>query len=56
MGKKKIDHKLKEVKVNLKGKNMTAFTGIFKTNFCLPDYLGIGKSVSRGFGGVRRVI
>ena len=52
----KIDHKLKDVKVNLKGKSMTAFTGIFKTNFCLPDYLGIGKSVSRGFGAVRRVI
>jgi hypothetical protein len=52
----KIDHKLKEIKVNLKGKSMTAFNGIFKTNFCLPDYLGIGKSVSRGFGMVRRVI
>ena len=52
----KIDHKLKEVKINLKGKSMTAFNGIFKTNFCLPDYLGIGKSVSRGFGMVRRVI
>ena len=52
----KIDHKLKEIKVNLKGKSMTAFNGIFKTNFYLPDYMGIGKSVSRGFGAVRRVI
>ena len=52
----KIDHKLKEIKVNLKGKSMTGFNGIFKTNFCLPDYLGLGKSVSRGFGAVRRVI
>ncbi len=52
----KIDHKLKEIKVNLKGKSMTAFNGIFKTNFCLPNYLGIGKSVSRGFGAVRRMI
>ncbi len=52
----KIDHKLKEIKVNLKGKSMTAFNGIFKTNFCLPDYLGIGKSVSRGSGVVRKVI
>jgi len=51
-----IDHKLKEIKVDLKGKSMTAFNGIFKTNFCLPDYLGIGKSVSRGFGTVRRAI
>jgi hypothetical protein len=52
----KIDHKLKETKVNLKGKRMTAFKGIFKTNFLIPDYLGIGKSVSRGFGTVRTVI
>lgn len=52
----KIDHKLKETKVNLKGKSMTAFNGIFKANFCLPNYLGIGKSVSRGFGAVRRMI
>jgi len=52
----KIDIKLKEKIVILKGKSMTGFTGIFKTNFCLPDYLGLGKSVSRGFGVVRRVI
>jgi hypothetical protein len=52
----KIDHKLKEIKVNLKGKSMTGFNGIFKTNFLIPDYLGIGKSVSRGFGAVRIVI
>jgi len=52
----KIDHKLKKIKVNLKGKSMTAFKGIFKTNFLIPDYLGIGKSVSRGFGVVKRVI
>jgi len=52
----KIDIKLKETKVNLKGKSMTGFNGTFKANFCLPDYLGIGKSVSRGFGSVRRMI
>jgi len=52
----KIDIKLKKIKVTLKSKSMTGFTGILKTNFCLPDYLGIGKSVSRGFGAVRRMI
>ena len=50
------EHKLKEKKVNLKVKTMKGFSGIFKTNFLIPDYLGIGKSVSRGFGAVRRVI
>lgn len=46
---------VKEKSVNLKAKPMIGFTGIFKTNFIIPDYLGIGKSVSRGFGVVRRV-
>jgi hypothetical protein len=56
MERRKIDHKFKEVKVNLKDKSVTGFTGIFQTNFCLPDYLGIGESVSRGFGAMRRMI
>ncbi len=34
----------------------TQAVGIFKANFILPDHLGVGKSVSRGFGSVRRVI
>jgi len=52
----RIALQLKEKPVNLKGKGMIGFTGIFKANFILPDHLGIGKSVSRGFGTVRRVI
>ncbi len=47
---------VREINVNLKGKQMKAFKGVFKTNFLIPDYLGLGKSVSRGFGIVRRVI
>jgi hypothetical protein len=31
------------------------FTGTFHANFLIPDLLGIGKSISRGFGAVRRV-
>lgn len=52
----KLDLKLKEKSVNLKGKSMIGFTGRFKVNFMIPDYLGIGKSVSRGFGGVRKIL
>jgi hypothetical protein len=52
----RIALQLKEKSVNLKGKGMIGFTGIFKANFILPDYLGIGKSVSRGFGAVRRLL
>ena len=52
----KVDLKVTEKPVNLKGKHMIGFTGIFKVNFSIPDYLGLGKSVSRGFGVVRRMI
>jgi len=42
--------------VNLKSKYMIGFQGIFKTNFIIPDYFGVGKSVSRGFGVVEKVL
>jgi len=35
-----------------KNKKMTAFTGGFISNAILPDYAGLGKSVSRGFGTI----
>jgi hypothetical protein len=31
---------------------MICFQGEFTTNFLIPDYLGIGKQVARGFGTV----
>ena len=45
-------HHLKEVKTSLKGTPMLGFLGSFSVNFEIPDYWGIGKSVSRGFGTV----
>lgn len=33
---------------------MTGFKGTFAVNFELPDLIGLGKSVSRGFGTVQR--
>lgn len=47
--------KLAPVQVNFKNNKMTAFKGEFMTNFLIPDYLGLGKSVSRGFGTVVRI-
>lgn len=46
---------VKESDIKLKGISMKGFTGSFKTNFKIPNYLGIGKSVSRGFGTVRNL-
>lgn len=39
--------------INFKNKTMLGFKGHFIINFKIPDYLGIGKSVSRGFGTVK---
>ncbi len=52
----KTDLRVKEMTVTLKGQKMLGFTGTFKTNFMIPDHLGLGKSVSRGFGMVRRIL
>jgi hypothetical protein len=46
---------LKEVQTSLKGTPMLGFLGTFSVNFEIPDYWGIGKSVSRGFGTIIKV-
>jgi len=44
-----------EKNTNLKNNNMFAFSGSFITNAVLPDFVGIGKSVSRGFGTIIKI-
>jgi hypothetical protein len=39
----------------LKGTSVIGFRGEFMANFMIPDYLGLGKSVSRGFGTIERL-
>ncbi|RZN14410.1 MAG: hypothetical protein EF812_05480 [Methanosarcinales archaeon] len=39
----------------VKGVNMLGVECEFMVNFAIPDYLGLGKSVSRGFGAVVRI-
>ena len=34
---------------------MLDFLGTFSVNFEIPDYWGIGKSVSKGFGTIKRI-
>lgn len=38
-----------------KGVKMMMFDVIFKTNVLIPDYIGIGKGVSLGFGIIKRI-
>ncbi len=35
--------------------DMLGFKGTFKVNFYLPEYIGIGRQVSKGFGTVRKL-
>lgn len=50
----KIKSKFRQIEVNLKGIAHSGFTGEFMANFLLPDYLGLGKSSSRGYGCIKR--
>ena len=45
-----LDHK----STNFKNKRMIVFTGSMVTNARLPEYIGLGKSVARGFGTIQR--
>lgn len=47
--------RISEVQTSLKRNPMLGFLGTFSVNFEIPNYLGIGKSVSRGFGTVKRL-
>jgi len=54
-GQIKCDAQVHFRKDRLKDVSVMTFTGTFQANFLIPDYLGIGKSVSRGFGAVRQI-
>ena len=41
--------------VQFKGVKMNAFVGEFKIHYNIPDYFGIGKGVSQGFGCVKQI-
>ncbi|MDZ7846732.1 MAG: CRISPR-associated endonuclease Cas6 [Owenweeksia sp.] len=46
---------LKEKATNFKNNRMIAFEGGFICNVLLPEGIGIGKAVSRGFGTLKRI-
>jgi hypothetical protein len=47
-----VSHRLRPRLVSLKNQRMQMYTGTFTANVLLPPRLGIGKSVSKGFGTV----
>ena len=48
--------RVRPVGVRLKDVGMVGFLGEFEVNFAIPDGLGLGKSVSRGFGATMREV
>ena len=50
-----VEAGLRECPAQFKSGTVLGFTGEFTVNYCLPDLAGLGKSVSRGFGAVRRI-
>lgn len=48
----KVD--IQEKSTKFKGKEMLAFSGSFVVNALLPNAIGLGKSVARGFGTVEK--
>jgi hypothetical protein len=51
----RIDNIEKVRPVTFKEQKVLAFDVAFRTNVFLPDYLGLGKGVSLGFGNVRQM-
>lgn len=51
----KAELRVKPKKSELKGVKIMAFEGDFIVNFILPNYIGIGKSVSRGYGTIENL-
>ena len=45
----------REKSTKFKNQNMVAFQGQFVTNALLPNLIGLGKSVSRGFGTIQKM-
>jgi len=50
-----VQGEFREKTTLFKNKKMLAFEGSFVTNAIVPDYAGVGKSTSRGFGTVKKI-
>ena len=48
--------RIDETRVEYKGVSVAGFLGEFKINFVIPDFFGLGKGVSQGFGAVKNAL
>lgn len=51
-----VHSRLYDEEVEFKGVHLIGFTGEFRVNFKIPDFFGVGKGVSQGFGTLKTVI
>jgi hypothetical protein len=55
----KIEVKIKSIRgerlMNYKDQQMQAFTLVFRTNVSLPNFIGLGKGSSSGFGVIKEI-
>ena len=51
-----VKSNLEPCSIEYKNVNMLAFTGEFKVNFEVPEFMGFGKGVSQGYGTVFKVV
>ncbi len=49
-----VTTQLTELPIAFKNKIVLGFKGSFVANVVLPDYIGLGKSVARGFGVIKK--
>jgi len=47
--------KVRFLRERIERENVIVFLGKFRTNLRIPDYLGIGRSVSQGYGTIKRI-
>ncbi len=56
----KIEVKIKSIQserlMNYKEQQMQAFTLVFRTNISLPNFIGLGKGSSVGFGVIKEIV
>ena len=50
-----VQLQVQEKTIRFKNQPMMGFTGHFTTNALLPEDIGLGKAVSRGFGAIQKV-
>ena len=50
-----VHSRLDDETVEFKGVPVIGFIGEFRVNFQIPEFFGVGKGVSQGFGTVKRV-